>query len=200
MSRRIQKTDVCLSLIGTMPLIFQIDERKLVFVGQICRLAADHVLRSIFYCILASYHGPFAHNRPQLGFIQSITQLLRKYSLEYMMFDFMQSGQFPAKNALSGCTGSSRTWVAVSFVIVCGFSCMKPVLLKPCELWVLGRNVSNLRRQCVASIHLICRLYSDNITLSCKLCKYGTVNTNIIEHLFASCKETVKKLLINGVL
>ena len=43
-----KRTDVCLSLIGTMSLIFHIDERKLVFVGQICRLAADHVLRSIF--------------------------------------------------------------------------------------------------------------------------------------------------------
>ena len=76
------KTDVCLSLIGKMPLNFHIDERKLVFVGQICRLAADQVLRSIFCYRLASYYGPFAHNRPQLGFIPSITQLLRKYSLE----------------------------------------------------------------------------------------------------------------------
>ena len=25
-----------------------------------------------------------------------------------------------------------------------GFSCIQPVLLKPCELWVLGRNVPNL--------------------------------------------------------
>jgi len=80
MSRRIQKTDVCLSLIGTMPLIFHIDERKLVFVGQISRLAADHVL--ILCYRLASYYGPLAHNRPQLGFIPSIIQLLRKYSLE----------------------------------------------------------------------------------------------------------------------
>ena len=79
-----------------MPLIFHTDERKLVFVGQICRLAADHVLRSIFCYRLASHYGPFAHNRPQLGFTPLITQLLRKYSL---MFNFMQSGQFPAKNA-----------------------------------------------------------------------------------------------------
>ena len=120
----------------------------------------------------------------------------------------MQSGQFPAKNAwkklvCQAVRGQVERWWQCrlsTHVIVCGFSCMKLVLLKPCELWVLGRNVSNLQRQCVASIHLICRLYSDNITLSCKLCKYGTVNTNIIEHLFASCKETVKKLLINGVL
>ena len=97
-----------------MPLNFHIDEKKLVFVGQICRLAADHVLRSILCYRLASYYGPFAHNRPQLGFIPSITQLLKKYSLEYLMFNFMQSGQFPPKKclekvSLSGCTGSSRT-------------------------------------------------------------------------------------------
>ena len=93
------KTDVCLSLIGKMPPNFHIDERKLVFVGQICCLAADHVLRSIFCYGLVSYYGPFAHNCPQLGFIPSITQLLRKYSLEYFIFNFMQSGQFPPKNA-----------------------------------------------------------------------------------------------------
>ena len=68
-----------------------------MFVGQICRLAADLVLRSILCYILASYYGPFTHNRPQLGFIPSITQLLRKYSLEYVMFRSMQSGQFLAK-------------------------------------------------------------------------------------------------------
>ena len=67
-----------------------------------------------------------------------------------------------------------------------GFSCIKPVLLKLCELWVLGRNVRNLQHHCVASIHIICRLYSDNFIKSCKLCKYDTININIIEHLFAS--------------
>ena len=64
---------------------------------------------------------------------------------------------------------------------------IQPVLLKPYELWVLDRNVPNLQRHCVASIHIICRLYSDNFT---KLCKYDTIHINIIEHLFASCKDT----------
>ena len=65
---------------------------------------------------------------------------------------------------------------------------IQPVLLKPYELWVLGCNVPNLQHHCVASIQIICRLYSDNFTRSCKLCKYDTININIIEHLFASCK------------
>jgi len=42
----------------------------------------------------------------------------------------------------------------------------------------------------VVSIHIICRLYSDNFTKLCKLCKYDKININIIEHLFASCKDT----------
>ena len=56
------------------------------------------ILRPIFCYRLASYYGPFTHNRPQLGFIPSITQLLRKYSLEYVMFHCMHSGQFLAKD------------------------------------------------------------------------------------------------------
>ena len=71
-----------------------------------------------------------------------------------------------------------------------GFSCIKPVLFKPCELWVLGRNVPDLWPYCVSSIQIMCRLYNDNFTKLCKLCKYDTVNFNIIEHLFASCKDT----------
>ena len=61
------------------------------------------------------------------------------------------------------------------------------MLLKPCELWVFGRNVPNLQHHCVASIQIICRLYSDNFTQSSK---YDTIDINIIEHLFASCKDT----------
>ena len=114
------------------------------------------------------------------------------------MFNFMQSGQFPAKNAWKRlvCQAvrgqAEREWQCKvsTHVIFDGFSCIKPVLLKPCELWVLGRNVPNLQHHCVASIHIICRLYSDKFTKSCKLCKHDTINTNIIEHLFASCKDT----------
>ena len=65
------------------------------------------------------------------------------------------------------------------------FSCIKPVLFKPC-----GRNVPNVQRHCLASIHIIYLLYSDNFTQLCKLCKYDAININIIEHLFASCKDT----------
>ena len=72
-----------------------------------------------------------------------------------------------------------------------GFSWKKPVMFILREFWVLGRNVLNLQHYCGASIHIICRLYSDNFTKSCKLCKYDTININFNEHLFTSCKETV---------
>ena len=82
-----------------------------------------------------------------------------------------------------------------SHVIFDGFCCIKPVLLKPCELWVLGRNVPDLQRHCVASIQIICRLYSDNFTKSCKLCKYDTINIDSIEHLFAFI--TISQSILN---
>ena len=71
-----------------------------------------------------------------------------------------------------------------------GFSCIKPVLFIPCELWVIVRNVPTIQRHSVTSIHTMYRLYSDDFTKLCKLCKYDTININIIEHLFASCEDT----------
>ena len=113
------------------------------------------------------------------------------------MFNFMQSGQFPPKNAWKKlvCQAvrgqAEREWQCrvSSRVIFDGFSCIKPVLLKPCELWFLCRNVPNLQHHCVASIQIICRLYSDNFIKSCKLNIYDTININIIEHLFGSFKD-----------
>jgi len=110
----------------------------------------------------------------------------------------MQSGQFPEKHAWKKlvCQAvrgqAEREWQGrvSSHVMFDGFSCIKPGLLKPCELWVLGRNVPNLQHHCVASIQIMCRLYSDYFTKSCKLCKYATININIIEHLVARCKDT----------
>jgi len=58
-----------------------------------------------------------------------------------------------------------------------------------CCLNHVNRNVPKLQRHYVASIHIICRLYSDNFTKLCKLCKYDTININIIEHLSASCYD-----------
>ena len=96
MPHRIQKLTLCLSLIGTMPLIFQMEERKIVFVGQIFRLAADHLSSSLLCYRLASNYGLFAHDRHQKGVIPSISH----YSLTYLMFNRMQSGHFATKYSL----------------------------------------------------------------------------------------------------
>lgn len=42
------KTDICLSLIGSIPIEFEIDKRKLSFLGQLCNLNSTHISKSIF--------------------------------------------------------------------------------------------------------------------------------------------------------
>jgi len=75
------------------------------------------------------------------------------------MFNVMQSGQFPAKHAWKRlvCKAvrgqAEREWQCrmSSRVIFDGFSCIKPVLLKPCELLVLGNCIGFL----ISYVHML---------------------------------------------
>ena len=85
------RTDICVSLIGSRNICFQIEQRKLFFMGKLCCLSSLHVSRSIFlYRIVAFYHD--TRNIPHYGFVPEIVRLLRKYSLEMNLLDFMQTG------------------------------------------------------------------------------------------------------------
>jgi len=51
------RTDICVSLIGSRNICFEIEQRKLFFLGQLCCLSALHISRSIFlYRIVVFYH------------------------------------------------------------------------------------------------------------------------------------------------
>ena len=81
-------TDVTLSLLGLNSIELEIDYRKMVFLGQLCRLPSDCALKQIFMYRLSHY----TKNRHlQRGFIYRI---LGKYSLIHSLEQFIVTGNF----------------------------------------------------------------------------------------------------------
>ena len=49
-------TDVALSLFGINSIETEIDYRKLIFLGQLCRLSGDHIVKDVFLRRLIHYN------------------------------------------------------------------------------------------------------------------------------------------------
>ena len=89
------KTDVCLGLAGVSPIESDIDYRKLLFLGQICRAPSLHACKKLFNYRLFSFF--ISDNSLKLGFIPDIVRILLKYSLEDYLQRYMATGLFPIK-------------------------------------------------------------------------------------------------------
>ena len=107
------RTDICVSLIGSRIICFEIEQRKLLFfLGQLCCLSSLHVSRSIFlYRIVVFYHDK--RNTTCYGFVPEMVRL-RNYSLEMYFLDFMQTGLFPHKHPWKTLVGNAITGKAES--------------------------------------------------------------------------------------
>ena len=87
-------TDVTLALIGLYPIESEIDYKKRVFLGQLCRLPGGHRVKEIFI------HRPVHFNKcpaKKLGFLPDIYRILNKYSIVHILDEYMQTGCFPNK-------------------------------------------------------------------------------------------------------
>ena len=70
-------TDVTLPLLGLNSIELEIDYRKMVFWGQLCRLPSDCTIKQIFMHRLSHYTK---NSHLQRGFIPDIYRILGKYS------------------------------------------------------------------------------------------------------------------------
>ena len=69
------RSDMCESLFDTLPIVAEIDARKLLFVGRVrlCRLSRNTLTKSIFLTRLLSYLHYLSNN--QLGFIPDVMKI-----------------------------------------------------------------------------------------------------------------------------
>ena len=89
------RSDICETLFNTLPIQSEIDARKLLFFGRLCRLDCDALPKKIFLMRLFSFTENLAS--AQLGFIPDIMNLLATYYLFEHVHSWLFSGSFPTK-------------------------------------------------------------------------------------------------------
>ena len=89
---RRSRTDIALSMLDVLPLKCIIDQRKLIFLGQLCRLHCINAIRRVFLFRL-SYSKLYP--TVMLGFFPDIWEILRDYDLTHYLLEFIHKGIFP---------------------------------------------------------------------------------------------------------
>ena len=91
---RQEHENVALSLIGAVALQYEIEKRKFILFGQLCRLDNSFAVKKLFiYRVTSKY----LFNDIDQGFMSDIFQCLTKYNLTHIVDDFVNSGSFPSK-------------------------------------------------------------------------------------------------------
>ena len=90
------RSDVALGLLAIFPIEVEIDVRKQILFGQLCRLNLNCWVKTMFLYRLTSFN---INPNKQTGFIVEIHRILGKYQLDYILHAYLQDGIFPGKLA-----------------------------------------------------------------------------------------------------
>ena len=103
---RCTRSCVALSLLGSLSLEKDIQKRKLILFGQLCRLDLFYTFKRIFIYRLISqfYFNDLTH-----GFVLDSLNILSKFNLMHMVRDFISLGQFPGKCSWKTITNGKLT-------------------------------------------------------------------------------------------
>ena len=86
---------MCESMLGMLSLTCEIDKRKLLFFGKVCKLDCNYLTKGIF---LTRLHDFIQKNGKQFsGLIKDLYKILNQYSLLHHLQLLIEKGQFPYK-------------------------------------------------------------------------------------------------------
>ena len=88
------RTDIALSMIAIYSIESEIDFKKLILFGQLCRLNFEHWIRVVFLNRVCSYS---VNGTKQIGFIPDIVSILGKYGLLDVFTAYKRDGVFPSR-------------------------------------------------------------------------------------------------------
>ena len=92
---KLTRTDIVLGLVGLSSIEAHIDMQKLNILGTLCRADSSLIAKYLFTSRLHQYR--LCYRGSQRGFITDLYSILRKYSLESHINDYIISGTFPSK-------------------------------------------------------------------------------------------------------
>lgn len=89
----LQIKQMCESYFDVLPICAELDVRKLLFLGRLCRLNPKMLTKNIFLTRLFSYFHDLSTN--QLRFIPDIMSILQSYDLTDHLWTFLDDVFFP---------------------------------------------------------------------------------------------------------
>ena len=183
------RTDIAPGLLGIFPLEIEIEIRKLILFGQLCRLSSKYWVKNIFLNRLLSYKiNPYK----QTGFIPDIEKILNKYQLTHVLDMYFSDGIFPGQLAWKRMLNSNVKNSAVANwhtrIYAPEFSRFKSIQtdFQPNIFWLYSKEKRKLLAPCTSVIQMISNLnntlYDGNICPCCNL-----MYENYTDHCIHEC-------------
>ena len=188
------RSDICESLLNVLPIESEIDARKLLFFGRLCRMNCDTLPKQIFLARLFSHLENLANT--QYGFIPDILRLLADYDLLPFLSNWLENGHFPEKYiwkktvrlSVSSTHNHNRQNRIVTDPDLRDFQLIFEHS-EPSSIWKAPTNSHDIN-----VCKFICKLYSIPVHETndqrhlCPLCNATVVN--VFLHAACSCQHT----------
>lgn len=186
------RSDICESFFGVLPIEAEIDTRKLLFLGRLCRLHSTTLTKKMFAIRLYSFIYNLAQK--QKGFIPDIFDIIQKYELTDHLKQWLHDGSFPEKitwkkivrTAVSTLYKSQRQTRISSDSDFFTFRLIFDDI-DPSSLWKLPRNCYKINL-CKFVCKLISNIRECINVYTCLLCQRPF--KNLIAHASCTCAAT----------
>lgn len=90
------RSAICESMLGLQPIQSEIDKRKLYFLGKLCNMETNLLPKRVFTVRLFEYLNN--NQSTNLGFVNDISRIIQKYSLDRFILTYVNNTSFPSKN------------------------------------------------------------------------------------------------------
>ncbi|MEW8547065.1 MAG: hypothetical protein AB2693_26415, partial [Candidatus Thiodiazotropha sp.] len=198
------RTDIALGMLGWLPLMSYVEQKKLSFLHNLCTMPPNMLSRQVFDLRLNLF--TLRGNKNQLGFIPDIWKVLKKYDLDDYLHRYLATAMFPSKYAWKSLIKTRiRNFYEAAWeerlnndAEFARFKIIQPELTLS-NIW----NAA-LDKATAHATFLVARLWTmvpqQNDSIQCLLC--GRLTYDIYKHLVSACASfsRVRELFISHVL
>ena len=183
------RTDIALGLLEMFPIETEIELRKLILFGQMCRLSSEFWIKTMFLNRLMSFK---VNPSKQTGFIVEIDKILHKYELGHILSNYVQDGVFPGKFAwkrmIKAKVHEAAKTAWYNRVSTPEFQRFKLLHgdFGTHWLWLFSKDNRRLLKPCTSVVQLIsCVSSLPHMSNTCENCQCDF--TNLVDHCIHEC-------------
>ena len=182
------RTHIALGLLGLYSVEAEIDKKKLILFGQLCRLELYSTIKEMFLFRLCSYINK---NKNQKGYFKDIYSVLTKYNLEDTVRTYVNTGQFPSKSEWKMQIKKrikrheESLWLTNNTIDEFRRFNLIQSTLTESYIWLIGKRIPKLLKNCRIVIKMVSYMCSYNIETLCSKC--GILYNDVIKHTLFDC-------------